>query len=332
MAPYVSVIIVNYNSGARLEKCLAHLAAQTFTDFETIVVDNASTDGSAQAVAGAGFRVELIEAGKNLGFAAANNLAVKSVRSEWVAFLNPDAYAAPDWLDAFAAGVRKYPGIGVFGSTQLCADNPATLDGAGDVCHALGLYFRGLVGRAVEHAPGDGECFSACAAAAFFRRDVFETLGGFDERFFCYGEDIDLGFRHRLSGGRAVHLRGAIVLHEGSGVTGRHSEFSTFYGVRNRLWVYYKNLPATALIALAPVHIGVNLVMLARSAMIGRAGAHWRGLRDGVAGFGRLKQARAKIQNERMISTIAILQSMTWSPLKLWTRSADIRSYKGKAG
>ncbi|MBY0423473.1 MAG: glycosyltransferase, partial [Parvularculaceae bacterium] len=131
--PRISVVIVNFNAGARLGRCLACLEAQTFRDFEVIVVDNASSDGSLEHARASRLGVRVVEAGANLGFAAANNRAAEIAASEWLAFLNPDAYAEPDWLEALLAGASQYPWADAFGSTQIDAKDPHLLDGVGDV-------------------------------------------------------------------------------------------------------------------------------------------------------------------------------------------------------
>ncbi len=330
MGPRVSVIIVNYNAGPRLAKCLDHLAAQTFGDFDTIIVDNASDDGSVDAVIGHRLAPALIRAGANLGFAAANNRAADEARGEWLAFLNPDAYAREDWLEALMAATEKYPFAEAFGSTQLDDADPSRLDGAGDVCHALGLVYRGGLGRQAAARPGDGGCFSPCAAAALYRRETFLALGGFDERFFCYGEDVDLGFRLRLAGGEAMQISSAVVRHEGSGVTGRYSDFSVYHGNRNRIWLYHKNLPASLYWPLAPVHLAVNMAMLIRAAAGGRAGPFWRALVDGYGGLSRFNEARRRVQTTRKISALAIARGLTWSPFKLARRAPDLKRPAGK--
>ena len=324
--PFVTVIIVNYNSGERLARCLSHLAAQAFSDFEVLVVDNASSDGSEEIAPVADLDVRLLRAGANIGFAAANNFAVRESKSEWLAFLNPDAYARPDWLSEFRKAVDQYPEFDAFGSTQIDAGDHEKLDGAGDVVHALGLYYRGGYGWSVNAAPESGLCASPCAAAAFYRRSVFEDLGGFDERFFCYGEDVDLGFRLWRSGRRAMQLRDAIVEHEGSGVTGRRSDFSIYHGTRNRLWLFQKNLPMLMRIGLSPIHFFVNLAMLFRSALNGEGGAYWRGWRDGRAGMRNFRRSAAIRSGGSNLATAASL--LTWSPLKLLQRAPDVRRAK----
>lgn len=324
MAPRVSVIIVNYNAGARLQRCVACLKAQTFRDFETIVIDNASADGSADFLRNDPFAA-LIDAGANLGFAAANNLAAKRAKGEWLAFLNPDAYAEPDWLAELLAAAARHPQIDAFGSTQLDAANPARIDGAGDVYHAAGVSWRGCYGWPRDALPPEGECFAPCGAAAFYRKTVFEALGGFEERFFCYAEDADLGFKLRLAGGGAMQAPKAVVLHEGSGVTGRESDFTLYHGHRNRIWAYVLNMPLPLLIATLPFHLLVNLYLLARFSASGGAGSYLRALKDAATGLPEILRLRGARQRARKASVADIARALTWSPLKMMRREADIR-------
>ena len=325
-SPRVSVIIVNFNSGARLAKCLDHLAAQVVADFETIIIDNASTDDSLEATRVHSLAPMIVEAKENLGFAKANNRAADLARGEWLAFLNPDAYAEPDWLENMLAAIRANPDADAFGSKQIDALNPEKADGLGDVCHALGLVYRGGFGASPDSVTRDGLCFSPCAAAAFYRRETYLALGGFDESFFCYGEDVDLGFRLRLQGGHCVQVADAIVRHEGSGVTGRYSDFSVYHGNRNRIWLYYKNLPLTLLIFLSPLHLVVNSAIVLRAFAAGYGGAYWRGLWDGYLGTATLGPTRRDIQKARKASIWSIAKALTWSPFKMLRRGEDLRA------
>ncbi|WP_428406971.1 glycosyltransferase family 2 protein [Hyphococcus sp.] len=324
-APAVSVIIVNYNSGPRLRRCLDHLVAQHFRDFEILVVDNASSDDSIAKAREAHADIHLIEAGANLGFAAANNLAAKSAKGEWLAFLNPDAYAAPDWLEALLRGAEAYPDIDAFGSTQIDDKDRDRIDGAGDVYHAFGFAYRGGFGQPVSELPPEGECFAPCAAAAMIRKETFLRLGGFFEPFFCYSEDVDFGFRMRLAGARAMQLRKAVVYHEGSGVTGRHSEFTIYHGHRNRTWTWYLNMPLPLLIATAPFHFLLDLLLFAMTALRGEGRAYLRALRDGYGGLPGLSAERRKRQQERTASAADIARALVWSPVQLLHRSPHIR-------
>ncbi len=324
----ITVIIVNYNSGARLARCLEHLSRQTFRDFEIIVVDNASTDGSLDAAleaAPAPLLPRAIRMPANSGFAAANNRAAAEARGDWLAFLNPDAYPERDWLSALMSARARYPFADAFGSTQLNADDPAVIDGAGDVVHVLGVPYRGHFGWPVERLPEDGECFAPCAAAALYRSRTFLNLGGFEERFFCYGEDVDLGFRLRLAGGRAVQVKAARVLHEGSGISGRYSDFTVYHGNRNRIWMIFRNMPGALYWPLLPARLLVDLYLCLRAFSIGSGRAYARAMLDGYRGLPQFTDDRRVLQRRRKVSVAAIARALTWSPRKVSRREADLR-------
>ena len=327
-SPLISVIIVNYNSGARLKRCLEALSVQTRPAFEVFVIDNASSDQSLDTARA--FDVNIIEAGDNLGFAAANNKVAAQAKGDWLAFLNPDAYPRADWLEVIAAAIEKYTEYDAFGSLQINADDPNVLDGAGDVFHGSGTPYRGHFGWPTDEAPPDGECFSPCAAAAVYRKETFEKLGGFEESFFCYCEDIDLGYRLRLSGGRALQLREAAVLHEGSGVTGRRSEFSIYYGHRNRIWTHIRNTPASIFLLSLPYHLLTDIALFFYFLRIGRSGPYLRAIRDAIFGARTQFVARREIQANRKMSAAEIFQMFTWSPMAFWRRRADVRPISGQ--
>ena len=325
MTPKISVIIVNYNAGPRLKDCIRHLEAQTYRNFETIVIDNGSTDGSADFLRGAQ-NVRLIEANENLGFAAGNNRAAEHAQGEWLALLNPDAYAAPSWLNELVKASERYRGVEAFGSTQIDANNKDKLDGAGDVFHALGVVYRGHIGKPVAQLPQDGECFAPCAAAALYRRATFEKLGGFYERFFCYCEDVDLGFRIRLAGGTCMQIKDAVVYHEGSAISGRHSDFTIYHGHRNRLWTYYLNMPTLFLVLSFPFFWAMNFYLLLRFCFAGGAIAYCRALVGAHKNLPLILNERKKRKQNRVISSAEVLRALTWSPFKLIAKEADPKS------
>ncbi len=324
-APTVSVLIVNYNSGHRLQKCLEHLEQQSFKNFEVLIIDNASADGSVDIVKSHALNVAVIHSGNNIGFAAGNNMLAKQATGEWLAFLNPDAYADVDWLKSLLEATQKYPWADAFGSTQIDALNPSILDGGGDVYHAFGVPYRGGFGHHINEIPKDGECFTPCAAGALYRRMVFERLNGFDERYFCYGEDVDLGFRLRLQGGRAVQLSNAVIHHEGSAVSGRYSDFTVYHGNRNRIWGWFLNMPLLLLLPLLPCHLLVNLYLLIRSYSVGIGGPYRRAMIDGYGGLREIFKKRKETQQSRTVSLWAIAKALTWSPLKVSRRASDLK-------
>lgn len=324
--PHISVIIVNYNAGAHLSRCIAALAAQTHDDFEILLADNASTDDSlARCALDALSDIPhtILHFDENLGFAEANNRAAANAAGTWLAFLNPDAFPRPDWLQRLQDATMRYPETAMFGSTQLADDDPERVDGAGDMLHALGVPWRGLYRKPVDQLPAqDCEVFAPCAAASLVRADVFRDSGGFDARFFCYCEDIDLAFRLRLWGHRCIQLRHAIVSHVGSAITGKESAFSAFHGARNRHWVFIKNMPGPLCWTLYPFHLLTQLALIVWAIPQGVAGPTARGLWAGVRGSGPVFHARKGIQARRTASIRAIAGALCWSPLPLLRRSA----------
>jgi GT2 family glycosyltransferase len=328
--PAVSVLIVNYNSGGHLGRCLEALAAQNFRDFDVVLIDNGSADGSLDRALAArpdlGDRLIVERAGANLGFAVANNRAARRARGRWLATLNPDAFAAPDWLAELLAAVARHPDAVMFGSTQRMANQPGLLDGTGDAYHALGIAWRGNFEHPLADLPPEGEVFGPCAAAALYRRDVFLEAGGFDERFFCYHEDVDLAFRLRLMGHRCIQAAAACVDHIGSAATGRTSDFSVYHGTRNRIWTFVKNMPAALFWPLLPATLAVHAYLLLRAVSVGRFAATWRGMRDGLCGLGPVWQQRRALQQGRHAEVKAIARALTWSLGRLRRREHDVRS------
>ena len=313
----VTVVVVAYQSARVLPRCLEALAAQTVRPARVLVVDNASTDGSAALARADG--AEVIEAGANLGFAAANNLAARAAQTEWLALLNPDAYPEPDWLEELLAATGRWPRAAAFGSTQRDAAEPARLDGVGDAYFFAGVPFRAGFGRA-RPVPPEGEVFGPCAAAALWRREAFLALGGFEERFFCYGEDVDLAYRHRLAGGSCVQAPRAVVHHEGSAITGRRSDFTTYHGHRNRVWTYLRDTPPGLLAASLPLHLLLNAYLAARLGLAGQLRAYLRSQRDAWGG------ARPFLAERRALHAQArpVARALTYSPLALLRRAPKV--------
>lgn len=261
----VTVVVVAYNSGDYLQACINSLAAQTFSDFEAVIADNASQDDSVDRLRLPDSRFRVERMGDNLGFAAANNRIAEKSEAEFLALLNPDAEAEPTWLEALISAAHAHPNVSAIGSVQKRLDAPEILDGLGDVWHAAGLAWRGGEGRRAPSKLSDGEIFGPCAAAALYRREVFLSLGGFEERFFCYCEDVDLGYRLRLFGKSAYRASGAVVRHAGSGIAGRASDFSLFHGHRNRIWTFLKNTPEEIFWWALPYHLAFNAYYLFRA-------------------------------------------------------------------
>ena len=255
-APTFSVIIVNYNGGDFVQGALTSLATQTRRDFEVILVDNASSDGSIDNLDTSGLpSFTLMAETENHGFARGNNLGAARAGATWLALLNPDAAARPDWLDRIASATARHPSVSSFASLQLAMGREGIMDGAGDNYLAFGIPWRGGYGRPVRDVPVEGECFSPCGAGAIYHRQTFLSAGGFDERLFCFCEDVDLGFRLRLLGETCIFLPDAVIDHFGGGTSDKVSGFAVHHGTRNRLWVYLKNMPLPLLMLTLPGHV-----------------------------------------------------------------------------
>lgn len=320
--PRVAVIIVNFNGGPLLDECLEALRRQTFNAYRAIVVDNASSDGSADGIEQRHARVEVIRLQQNLGFAAGNNMGITAAKDcDWVVCLNPDAFPEPDWLDQFLKGASEHPEYHFFGCKLLQANAPQTLDGTGDIYHVSGLAWRRDHGKPeTEGAGADGEIFAPCAAAALYRRNVLIEAGGFDESFFCYFEDVDLAFRLRLKGYRCWYVSNARVRHVGSAITGHRSDFSVYHGHRNLVWTYFKNMPAPLLWFYLPLHLALNVLSLLIFSLSGQASAIFRAKRDAVKGLRNVWAMRKTVQSCRRASVSDLNRVMAKGLGALFTR------------
>lgn len=326
-ASAVGVVIVTYNSRSHFPRQKAALEALETPAARIVVVDNASRPDERPLPGDFPLHAEILQMEANLGFAAANNLAVARLDTPLVALLNPDAFPEPDWLSRLVAGAAAAPDAAAFGSTQVSAEDPAVYDGLGDCYHVLGIPWRGGFGwpRASCAAPS-GETFSACAAAALYRRTAWEAVGGFDESYFCYCEDVDLGFRLRLAGWRVMQVADAVVHHVGGASSGKQSDFAVYHGTRNRLWTHVKNMPGAAFWITLPLHLAVSLVLLVRARAAGLHAPTMRGLRDGVRGLPAVWRARSAVQRARRASAASVLRAMTWSIAALRRRAPDVRA------
>ena len=303
-------MIVNWNGGSLLARCLEAVRAQTLPAAEILVVDNDSQDGSADRIEERYPGVTVLRPGRNLGFAAANNLAAAGARAEWLALLNPDAFPERDWLERLAAAARQHPEHTFFASRLVSERDPETLDGTGDLYNATGLAWRRDHGRrAARGTDVAGDVFSACAAAALYRRDAFLAAGGFDESYFCFFEDVDLAFRLRLAGHRCRYVPDAVVRHVGSAVTRKGSDFAIYHGHRNLVWTYAKDMPWPLLLAYLPAHLMVNLGSLAYFAVRGRGRAILRAKRDALRALPEVLRRRRAVQARARISAWSLRRS-----------------------
>jgi GT2 family glycosyltransferase len=251
-------------------------------------------------------------------------------RAPWLALLNPDATPQPDWLEQLFAATHRHPDAVMFGSTQIDAADAQKLDGTGDHYLATGIPWRGGHAWPVSALPPEGEVFAPCAAACLIRADAFREAGGFDERFFCYMEDVDLAFRLRLLGHRCIQVPAAVVRHVGSRDAGpERRRLADQWGTRNLIWCFVKCMPGPLFWPLLPFHI-VSVGM--RAGMSGKLEAVWVGILSALRGLPEIWASRKLIQRTRHISCRQIAAALSWNPVACLRRAPQVRTQTTRSG
>ena len=242
MSPALSILIVNYNGGALLAECLDTIARQTCRDFEVIVVDNGSVDGSSQLPHFRAHDWTLIPLSTNLGFAEANNRAFSASKGRYVALVNNDVTLEPDWVAHVIAHFDHHPDTGSIATRLLQKRNPDRLDSAGFDYHACGTTTTWYGLPADHFASRHHRPVGAVASASAYRRSALDATGLFRTEFFAYYEDTDLALRLNLFGYDCDYLDQAVGYHVGSATGRRHSDFHRFQLRRNAEYVFWINL------------------------------------------------------------------------------------------
>jgi GT2 family glycosyltransferase len=239
----VSIIIPNYNGINFINECVDSLEKQD-SFFEVIIVDNGSNDGSVDFIRENYPEYNLIENQENLGFSKAVNQGLKLVATDYVFILNNDVVLERDCINNLLNCIQSDDNIFAVASKMIQYDNKCKLDDAGDEYTLLGWTRKVGDGKSINLYNDKRETFSACAGAAIYRRNVFDSIGFFDENFFAYMEDVDISYRAKIHGYKCIYCPDAIVYHHGSGTTGsRYNEFKIGLAARNNIYVAYKNMP-----------------------------------------------------------------------------------------
>ncbi len=240
----VTVVIPNWNGRHLLPTCLAALQQQSLPDFETVVVDNGSTDGSVDWILANYPQVRVLVNQQNLGFAAAVNRGIRASDSRYVALLNSDTQVDANWLSALVSAAESDDGVGMCASKMLFADRPEVINSTGICLDLAGIAWDCRGGEADDDAEQEPrQVFGPCGGAALYRREMLEEIGLFDEDFFAYLEDVDLAWRARRAGWRALYAPSARVLHHHSATGVEGSPFKSFHLGRNKVWLLVKNYP-----------------------------------------------------------------------------------------
>lgn len=276
-----TVVIPNLNGRKYLTACLDALRAQTFRDFSVILIDNGSSDGSAEYVQEQYPEILVKRFAENRGFCGAVNEGIRMSRTKYVVLLNNDTACEPSFLETLVRAMEQDEHC-FSGSAQMVQmADPSRMDNGGDFYCALGWAFTPDRGRKAKDCLRAREVFSACGGAAIYRREIFSEIGLFDEAHFAYLEDVDVGWRAKIHGYRNVYVPGAVVRHIGSATSGSvYNSFKVLHASQNSVYLAYKNMPLLQLL--------LNLPFLAAGFLIKGLFFTAKGFgRDYVTGFGK---------------------------------------------
>ncbi len=302
---YASVIIPNFNGKMFLQPCLESLVNRGKIDKEVIVVDNGSEDDSVEFVKSHFPEVRVIALDQNRGFAGAVNQGIQQARGNFVAVLNNDTIVAPDWLEVMCNFLKENPEVGFVASKILSCDESDVLDSVGHGITRSGYTFN--IGNGVKNANqynNPEEVFGAPAAAAVYRKSMLQDIGGFDEDFFMYLEDVDLSFRARLWGYKAMMVPGAVVRHVGAGTSGhQYSKKNVYYQARNSIYVLFKNMPKKILKAhYFRIFCFLIYLQLYHTFKTFHGWSCMKGLYHGIKGYKKMVMKRKRILGGKRVS------------------------------
>ena len=278
----VTVVIPNYNGKHFLKNCLDSLRRQSFKDFVTLVIDNASSDGSVDYIKDYYPEVKTHIMDKNYGYSGAVNYGIKASATPFVLLLNNDTEVHPYFIEKLYDCITSCDDIFSVSSKMIQYHNRKLMDDAGDLYNIIGWPFQRGVAQSVKKYRRSIDVFSACAGASIYRRKMFEQIGYFDEIHFAYLEDIDVGYRALIQGYRNIYCPLAICYHIGSGTSGsKYNSFKVKLAARNSVYLNYKNMP--------PLQLFINALPLATGYIlktrffkkIGFGKEYLEGLREG---------------------------------------------------
>jgi len=299
--PLFSILVLNFNGKHLLQGCLSSIFSQNYTDYELIIVDNNSSDGSVEYIKENFPQATLIENKENFGFAKGNNIGVEKCNGEWIFFLNNDASLEENCLSILAEHIKnRKPEQLVFAPIMLKSDSPQFIDSAGDKIYPWGYAYTYKNALATLE---DMEISSACCGAAVFNKELLLRLHGFDEDFFLYYEDVDLSLRAKHLGAKMWLAAQAKVLHKGSATTGKKNALRLYYVDRNRFWTKLKNFPLITLIKYSPHSLISSILSLVLWTKRGFFLTWIKTRFDMLRGIPKMLKKRKKIFAESKINT-----------------------------
>jgi GT2 family glycosyltransferase len=307
----VSIIVVNWNRRGLLNDCLGSLSRQSYSNYEIILVDNGSSDESVRFVKESFPLVKVVELRENKGFSGGNSAGFKIANGEFIALVNNDVRAEPDWLEQILQPMLGNPEVGICAS-KLIIDGTEAIDSAGDGLNTGGVGFnRGLkIDR--KHFSISEFIFGACGAAALYRRSMLQEIGFFDDEFFLYDEDIDLNFRAQLAGWKCRYVPDAVAHHRGNATSERLSELHVYYHTRNLEFVWIKNTPARLMIRFFHHKLIHELAAFGYLCLRhGKWHAYFRAKQDALRMLPLMWKKRKMIQSRSRVSSFYLRSMMT---------------------
>jgi GT2 family glycosyltransferase len=298
----VSVIVLTWNGLKFLPECLGSLAAQSFRDFETLLVDNGSSDGTREWVGEHHPLVKLVCLPENLGFAEGNNRGLAAASGEFIVLLNNDTRVEPSFLAELVAAAEASPEAGMVAAKMLNYFEPGRIDAVALKIGSNGLGYNIGVGESDAGQYDAAAPFGPCGGAALYRRAMIDEVGFFDPDFFAYYEDFDLAWRGRLAGWGCVCAPRAVVYHVHSATSGEWSAFKLYQTQRNKWYVIVKNWPAALLFRYLPALVLADLASFALALVKGRGWAALRARFAAIAALPSLLRKRAAVQGGRRLS------------------------------
>lgn len=301
----VTVIIPNYNGLAFMEPCFEALDLQISEDFQVLVVDNGSTDGSVEWLKEHEIPSVFLET--NTGFSGAVNTGIRAARTPYVILLNNDTEPDCHYVGEMLRAIERSPKIFSVSSKMIQLHHRELMDDAGDMYSVLGWAFQRGVGRSSAGYCHPCRVFSACAGAAIYRREIFEEIGYFDELHFAYLEDIDVGYRARIAGYDNVYCPEAVVYHVGSGTSGsKYNSFKVRLAARNNVYLNYKNMPLPQLLLNAfPIALGMGIKYLFFKKK-GFGEDYVKGVREGFSTLDRCRRVPWKREHLKNYAAIQL--------------------------
>jgi hypothetical protein len=262
-----SIIIVTYNSNEDLKDCLPALYKQSYTDFEIIIVDNASSDGTLDFVTKNFPNVKLIKNNSNLGYSEGNNIGFKSAIGEYIVILNPDTIPDKEWLYNLISPLESDSSIGAT-TSKILLHNKNQINTCGNITHYTGLAFcNGLYKTISEH--DKRKIIGAVSGCAFaIRKDIFIMIGGFDDSFFLYLEDTDISWRLRLLGYNILYIPESIVYHK---FKLKLTPEKLYHLEKNRYAMIFKNYSTKMIIMLLPTLLFTEIMTISFSIFSGKS-------------------------------------------------------------